>query len=67
MLIEDVQPGVPLSSVDDDDEATRIAARLLPRMWRPAPEQQVLPSMNDWIESVRPRCTGPIAAFHGGG
>jgi streptomycin 6-kinase len=35
LLLERLVPGVPLTSVEDEDEAGRIAAALLRRIWRP--------------------------------
>jgi streptomycin 6-kinase len=37
MLVERCEPGTPLAALEDDDEATRIAAGVLRRLWRPAP------------------------------
>jgi streptomycin 6-kinase len=38
LLVERCLPGEELWSVDDDEEATRIAASVLRLLWRPAPE-----------------------------
>lgn len=38
LLLERCEPGTPLWAVEDDEEATRIAAEALRRMWRPAPD-----------------------------
>jgi streptomycin 6-kinase len=37
ILLERVRPGTTLASVDDDEEATSIAAEVMRKMWRPAP------------------------------
>jgi streptomycin 6-kinase len=37
LLLERAVPGTPLWEVEDDDEATRIAASVLGRLWCPAP------------------------------
>ena len=50
MLLERVEPGTPLLELDDDDEATRIAARVMRRFWRPVPESHPFPSVADWFE-----------------
>ena len=34
MLLERLRPGVMLATMDDDDEATRIAAEVMKRIWR---------------------------------
>jgi streptomycin 6-kinase len=39
LLIERCEPGTPLATFADDDEATRIAVAVLRHLWRPAPEQ----------------------------
>jgi streptomycin 6-kinase len=35
LLLERLQPGVMLSTLEDDEEATRIAAKVMKRIWRP--------------------------------
>lgn len=37
ILIEQVSPGVPLSELTDDGEATRILAKVMKKLWKPAP------------------------------
>ena len=39
LLLERCEPGTPLWSVEDDEEATRIAGATLRRIWRPPPAQ----------------------------
>jgi streptomycin 6-kinase len=41
LIIERCQPGTPLWQVDDADEAMRIAANVLRRIWRPPPADHV--------------------------
>ena len=48
LLLERVLPGTPLVSVADDDEATRIAAAVMRRLWRPP--QADFPTVIDWGE-----------------
>ena len=48
MLLEQCEPGSPLTSVKDDEEATSIAANVLRRMWRPAPHEHGFPLVSDW-------------------
>ena len=62
MLLERLNPGVMLSTLDDDEDATHIAADVMERIWRPAPEDSVFIRLTDWfdgLEKIRP-------AFHGG-
>jgi len=39
LLLERCEPGTPLWSVEDDEEATRIAGASLQRIWRPPPDE----------------------------
>lgn len=48
LLLERLLPGTLLSSLSDDDEATAIAASLMPELWRPAPAAHTFPSVEDW-------------------
>lgn len=48
MLLERLEPGVPLTTVRDDDEATCIAADVLRQLWRPVPPGHPFPSVSDW-------------------
>lgn len=42
MLLERLQPGVMLASMDDDKEATRIAAEVMKRIWIPLDSASLL-------------------------
>ena len=62
MLLERLKPGVMLSTLEDDEEATHIAADVMERIWRPAPEDKIFIRLTDWfdgLKKIRP-------AFHGG-
>jgi streptomycin 6-kinase len=62
MLLERLNPGVMLSTLEDDEEATHIAADVMERIWRPALEDSVFIRLTDWfdgLKKIRP-------AFHGG-
>ena len=48
MLLERLEPGVPLTTVGDDEEATSIAAGVLRQLWRPVPLDHAFPSVSDW-------------------
>jgi len=39
MLLERIAPGTPLSTLEDDDEATRVLANQMRRIWRPLDRQ----------------------------
>lgn len=45
MLLERLEPGLPLDTVRDDKEATSIAADVMRNMWRPAPPNHQFPSV----------------------
>lgn len=47
MLLERLEPGVPLDTVEDDEEAMSIAADVLRRLWRPAPADHPFPLVSD--------------------
>jgi len=48
MLLERLQPGTLLSTVEDDEKATSIAASVMRQMWRPAPPEHPFPTVFDW-------------------
>ncbi|MDQ3912230.1 MAG: aminoglycoside phosphotransferase family protein [Actinomycetota bacterium] len=52
MLLERCEPGVPLSSVEDDVEATSIAADVMKRLWRPVPDDHPFPLVSDWAQGL---------------
>ena len=68
MLLEGCEPGASLLTVDDDVEATAIAARVMERLWRPAPPGHPFPFVSDWargLARLRRRYgggTGPLPA-----
>lgn len=48
-LMERLRPGQTLAeAVQDDDEATRIAAEVMQAMWIPAPTDYPYPTLDDW-------------------
>ncbi|MFC5528897.1 aminoglycoside phosphotransferase family protein [Cohnella yongneupensis] len=53
LLIEAVLPGYTLHKVQDDTEAMLAAARLMKRLWRPAPaEPHPFPKVERWTEGL---------------
>jgi streptomycin 6-kinase len=48
MLLERLEPGVPLTTVGDDEEATSIASGVMRRLWRPLPRDHQFPTVSDW-------------------
>ncbi len=52
MLIEQVTPGIPLSSLEDDDEATRILAKVMKALWKPLPAKHSFIPLKDWMQGL---------------
>jgi streptomycin 6-kinase len=52
MLLERLKPGVMLSTLKDDEEATQIAADVMQRIWRPVPDEDVFIRLSDWFEGL---------------
>ncbi len=68
MLLERLKPGVMLSTLEDDEEATHIAADVMQKIWRPVESASLLAQsqsfiqLSDWfdgLKKIRPM-------FHGG-
>jgi streptomycin 6-kinase len=66
LLLERLRPGTMLSEVEDDDEATSIAAGVMRQLWRPLPLSHPFPTVADWaagLSRLRARFdggTGPL-------
>jgi streptomycin 6-kinase len=52
MLLERLEPGLPLTTVHDDNEATSIAADVLGQLWRPVPPEHPFPTVADWAHGL---------------
>jgi streptomycin 6-kinase len=52
MLLERCEPGVPLGSVEDDAQATSIAADVMKRLWRPVPDDHSFPLVSEWAQGL---------------
>lgn len=66
MLLERLKPGVMLSALENDEQATHIAADLMHRIWRPAPEEAVFIRLADWFDGLtklRPHFKGGTGPF----
>ena len=65
-LLERLQPGAMLATLNDDDQATHIAADVMLNLWRPAPTEGAFIQLSDWFkgfEKLRLRFeggTGPL-------
>jgi streptomycin 6-kinase len=68
MVLERLRPGVTLVALEDDVQATAIAARVMRQLWRPAPPNPVFPTVHQWaagMTRLRGRFaggTGPLPA-----
>jgi streptomycin 6-kinase len=57
LLLERLRPGEMLSALADDEEATRIAARVMRALWRPLPPDHTFPTVESWAGGLK---TGPL-------
>jgi streptomycin 6-kinase len=53
MLLERLRPGVMLSALENDEEATHIAADVMQKIWRPAPKDDVFIRLSDWFDGLK--------------
>ena len=58
MLLERLSPGVMLSTLEDDEEATHIAAEVMKKIWRSvvqerAPALQKFIRLSDWFDGLK--------------
>jgi len=66
-LLERLQPGQMLSTLEDDDQATHIAADVMLNLWRPAPSDVRFIKLADWfagLDKLRPAFNGGTGPFH---
>jgi streptomycin 6-kinase len=66
MLLERLRPGVMLSTLKDDEEATHIAVDVMQKIWRPAPKDDVFIRLSDWfdgLKKLRPMFNGKTGPF----
>jgi streptomycin 6-kinase len=52
MLLEQLKPGVMLATLKDDEQATHIAAEVMQKIWRPAPEGDLFIRLSDWFDGL---------------
>ncbi|MBI3738536.1 MAG: phosphotransferase [Chloroflexi bacterium] len=65
-LLERLRPGEMLSTLEDDDQATNIAADVMPNLWQPAPIDARLIQLADWfagLDKLRPAFNGGTGPF----
>lgn len=65
LLLERIEPGTPLTAIEDDERATSIAAQVMRRLWRPAPEGHDFPTVAHWgsASSVTDSISAAAAPF----
>ena len=54
MLLERLQPGVMLSTLEDDEEATNIAAEVMQKIWRPVESASLLAKSKSQTPTQKP-------------
>jgi len=52
LLLERLRPGTMLLTVDNDAQATEIAAGVMRSLWRPAPQQNNLILLQNWFDNA---------------
>lgn len=62
MLLERLRPGTMLSTMADDEAATRIAANVMLDLWRPPPAEHRFPQAAEWASGL-----GRLRALFDGG
>jgi streptomycin 6-kinase len=48
LLLERLKPGTMLIELDDDEEATSIAASVMRKLWKPVPHEHNFPTIERW-------------------
>ncbi len=52
ILLERLRPGTTLATIEDDVQATAIAAEVMRQLWRLAPQQHNFPNVADWADGL---------------
>jgi streptomycin 6-kinase len=48
LLLERLVPGAPLSDIPDNERSISIAIQVMKQLWRPTPDVQTFPTVEDW-------------------
>ncbi len=51
-LIEQIKPGTPLSSLEDDEQATRILASVMKKLWKPLMANSNFTTVEEWSKAI---------------
>lgn len=52
LLLECLRPGIMLSTLENDEQATAIAAVVMRQLWQPLPQQHPFKSVADWAQGM---------------
>lgn len=66
LLLERLEPGETLATLEDDAAATEIAANVMKRLFRPLPPDHAFPTIERWgqaFERIRERYDGGCGSF----
>lgn len=53
LLMDRISPGSSLTSVLNDEQATRIAAQTMRKLWRPPPRDNAFPTVESWADGLK--------------
>jgi len=62
LLLERLRPGTPLINLGDDEQATQVAAQVMRTLWKPAPAEHALATVEQWANDLQ-----KLRACFGGG
>jgi streptomycin 6-kinase len=69
LLIERLEPGIPLRELQDDEQATKIMASVMKKLWKPLLQGHTFPHVSDWAKGIGRyrekfgRSSGPLRAY----
>jgi streptomycin 6-kinase len=52
LLLEACQPGVMLSTLEDDEAATHHAVEVMQKLWKPIAKEASFPNIENWLEGL---------------
>jgi streptomycin 6-kinase len=65
-LLERIRPGIELVTLEDDEQATRIAAQVMQQLWQPVTSERPLVTVKSWtagLVQLRPYFEGTTGPF----